>query len=118
MDREALVVDPGPDLAKTPAQTVTVLRELRRFEALERPILLAVSRKDFVGALVERPPGERLAGTLAAVARGVDAGASIVRTHDVAATADFLSVSGALGGGREVPDDLFLDRGLRREGRA
>jgi dihydropteroate synthase len=76
---------------------------------------LAVSRKDFVGALTGRPPRERLAGTLAAVGAGVDAGAAIVRVHDVAATVDFLKVRAALVGEQPVPADLRLAGDLRRE---
>jgi dihydropteroate synthase len=112
---DQIVVDPGPDFAKTPAETVTVLRSLGSLAALGHPVLLAVSRKDFVGALVGRPPRERLAGTLAAVGAGVDAGASIVRVHDVAATVDFLAVRAALTGERSVSEDLRLAEHLRRE---
>jgi dihydropteroate synthase len=112
---DQIVVDPGPDFAKTPAETVTVLRSLRLLADLGRPVLLAVSRKDFVGALTGRPPRERLAGTLAAVGAGLDAGASIIRVHDVAATVDFLAVRAALAGERSVPEDLRLAEHLRRE---
>jgi dihydropteroate synthase len=99
---EQLVLDPGPDFAKTPAQTVAVLRRLDALRELGRPLLLAVSRKDFVGALTGRPAVGRGAGTLAALAHGVDAGASILRVHDVAAAADFLAVRAALRGERDV----------------
>ena len=63
------MLDPGPDFAKTPAQTVAVLRRLDALHALGRPVLLAVSRKDFLGAITGRGPRERGAGTLAAVGR-------------------------------------------------
>ena len=53
---EQMLLDPGPDFGKTPAQTVEVLRELSRFHELGLPLLLAASRKDFVGALTGRPP--------------------------------------------------------------
>ncbi len=96
VDPEQLLLDPGPDFAKTPEQTVAMLRRLDALHALGRPLLLAISRKDFVGALTGRPPRERLAGTLAALAHGVDAGAHIVRVHDIAAAADFLEVWTAL----------------------
>jgi len=99
---EQIVLDPGPDFAKTPAQTVAVLRRLDAVVALGRPVLLAVSRKDFVGALTGRGPRERGAGTLAAVGHGLDAGAHILRVHDVAAAADFLAVRAALRGEREL----------------
>jgi dihydropteroate synthase len=100
MDPEQLLLDPGPDFAKTPAQTVAVLRRLQVLHALGRPILLAVSRKDFIGAITGRPPRDRLAGTLAALAAGVDAGAQVLRVHDVAAARDFLAVREVLRGER------------------
>jgi dihydropteroate synthase len=112
---EQLVVDPGPDFAKTPEQTVAALRALPALAELGRPILLAVSRKDFVGALTGRRPADRAAGTLAALAHGVDAGARLLRVHDVAAAADFLSVRAALRGEVPVSPDLELAEGLRRE---
>ena len=101
--REQLVLDPGPDFAKTPAQTVAVLRELDRLHALGRPLLLAVSRKYFLGAITGRPPAERLAGTLAAATWAADAGAAILRVHDVAAVRDALAVRAVLDGHDEVP---------------
>jgi dihydropteroate synthase len=115
VDDERLIVDPGPDFAKTPAQTVETLRGLDRLAELGRPVLLAVSRKDFVGALTGRAPREREAGTLAAVGAGVDAGAAIVRVHDVAATVDFLAVRAALAGERPVDPALRLPDELRRQ---
>jgi dihydropteroate synthase len=114
---EQLVLDPGPDFGKTPAQTVDVLRALPRLHALGRPVLLAVSRKDFIGAITMRPPRERLAGTLAAIGHGVDAGAHILRVHDVAEVAEFLSVRAALAGETPVDSELRLPLDLRRETR-
>jgi dihydropteroate synthase len=115
---EQIVLDPGPDFGKTPAQTVDVLRALPGLHALGRPLLLAVSRKDFIGAITLRPPRERLAGTLAAVDFGVDAGAHILRVHDVADVADFLAVRAALAGETEVDSGLNLPVDLRREPRS
>lgn len=110
---ESIVLDPGPDFAKTPGETVETLRALPRVTELGRPVLLAASRKDFVGAITGRAPRERLAGTLAALAEGLDAGASILRVHDVADVADFLAVRAALRGESPLPDALPED--LRRE---
>ncbi len=110
---EQLLLDPGPDFAKTPAQTIAVLRRFGELHALGRPLLLAVSRKDFVGALTGRGPGDRLAGTLAATSFGVDAGAHVLRVHDVAPTAEFLRVRAALRGELEVDAGLMLDDVLR-----
>jgi dihydropteroate synthase len=114
---EQMVLDPGPDFGKTPHQTVLVLRDLPRLVALGRPVLLAVSRKDFVGAVTGRPPRERGAGTLAALAYGAAAGARLLRVHDVAAARDFLEVWAVLTGEAELPSDAVLAEGLRREGR-
>jgi dihydropteroate synthase len=100
LPEERIVLDPGPDFAKTPAQTVAVLRRLDAVRALGRPVLLAASRKDFLGAITGRPPAQRDAATLAALAYGVDAGAAILRVHDVAGAADFLAVRAVLRGER------------------
>jgi dihydropteroate synthase len=115
VNAEQLVFDPGIDLAKTPAQSVEVLHRLGELRALGRPLLLAVSRKDFVGSLTGRPPRQRLAGTLAALGEVVDRGASILRVHDVAAARDYLSVRTAVRGEVPVAADLRLAEALRRE---
>jgi dihydropteroate synthase len=101
---DQIVLDPGPDFAKTPRETVAVLRSLDRLQALGRPLLLAISRKYFLGAITGRPPAERLAATLAAAAWAVDAGAAILRVHDVGAVRDLLAVKAVLEGRAEVPD--------------
>ena len=80
-----------------------VLRALDRLRALGRPLLLAVSRKYFVGAITGRPPAERLAGTIAASLWAARAGAAILRVHDVAAVRDALAVDAVLEGRAEVP---------------
>jgi dihydropteroate synthase len=110
---EQIVLDPGPDFAKTPAQTVEVLRALPRLHALGRPLLLAISRKYFLGAITGRPPAERLAATLAAAAWAVDAGAAILRVHDVAAVRDLLAVKAVLDGRAEVPEFDAMDEELK-----
>jgi dihydropteroate synthase len=112
---EQLIIDPGPDFAKTPAQTIALLADVERLHELGRPLLMAISRKDFIGALTSRGPRERLAGTLAALAHGVDAGAHIFRLHDIAAAADYLAVRAALAGAVEPRRDLALAEELRHE---
>ncbi|WP_292516852.1 dihydropteroate synthase [Methanoculleus sp.] len=67
-------------------------RNFERFSAFGRPVLAAVSRKTFIGDLLERVPEERLAGSLALTAMLVERGAAIVRSHDVGETADLLQV--------------------------
>jgi dihydropteroate synthase len=110
---EQLIFDPGIDLGKRPAESVELLRRLPELAELGRPLLLAVSRKDFVGALTGRNPAARDAGTLAAVGAAADGGAAILRVHDVAGTRDYLAVRAALANG--AAPDLRLDNGLRRE---
>jgi dihydropteroate synthase len=79
-----------------------------------RPLLLAISRKDALGAITRRGPRERLAATLAALADGADRGAHVARVHDVRDAADFLAVRGALRGEVPVQRDLQLPESLRR----
>ena len=115
MRPEQLILDPGPDFAKTPAQTIELLAHVERLHELERPLLMAISRKDFIGALTGRPPRERLAGTLAALAHGVQHGAHIFRVHDVQAAADFLAVRAALAGESQPSRDLALSEEIRHQ---
>ncbi len=112
---DQLMLDPGPDFGKTPAQTVEVLRALPELQAFARPLLLAVSRKDFIGALTCRPPRARLAGTLAALEHGIRAGAHMARVHDVGAAADYIAVRDALRGATAIDASLRLEDALRRE---
>lgn len=112
---EQLIVDPGPDFAKTPAQTIRLLAEVGRLHELGLPLLMAISRKDFIGALTGRAPRARLAGTLAALSHGVAHGAHIFRIHDVAAAADFLAVRAVLALEVDVGRDLALSEEIRYE---
>jgi dihydropteroate synthase len=112
---EQILLCPGPDMGKDPAQTIELLRRLGELAALGRPLLLAVSRKDFVGALTDTRPRDRLAGTLAAIAHGIARGGRVLRVHDVAAVRDFLTVRAALEGEVDVADDLRLADELRWE---
>jgi dihydropteroate synthase len=110
---DQLIVDPGPDFSKTPSQSIELLAGIGTLHELQRPLLLAASRKDFIGALTRRAPRDRLGGTLAAVAHGVARGAHIFRVHDVSAVVDFLTVSAALAGDAGVPRGLALSEELR-----
>jgi dihydropteroate synthase len=104
MGEESIVVDPGPDFAKSPAQTVDVLRAFDRLTALGHPVLAAISRKYFLGAVTGRPPDRRLGATVAAALWAAEAGAAMLRVHDVAEVADALAVREVLRGKREVPE--------------
>lgn len=115
VDLGSIIVDPGPDFSKTPHQTVEVLRNLSSVEALGRPLLLALSRKDFIGAITGRRPADRLAGTLGAIAALGARGNYIYRVHDVGYVKDFFEVWAVLEGRRTIPRELELPLHLRRE---
>lgn len=115
MRPEGLILDPGPDFGKTPAQTVTVLRGLSQVRSLGRPVLLAVSRKDFLGAILERRPLGRDAGTTAALAWLAADGGNIARVHDVRSACDAVRVVEVLSGRRDIAAGYRLDEALRHE---
>jgi dihydropteroate synthase len=112
---DSIVVDPGVDFTKTPVQTLELLRNLGPVLALGRPMLLALSRKDFIGALTGRPPAQRDPGTLGAIAALRPVPGQILRVHDVAGTVDLLKVLDAVSGATPIPSDLALDERLRHQ---
>jgi dihydropteroate synthase len=75
-------------------------RNFERFSSFDRPLLAAISRKTFIGMLLDRPPEDRLAGSLAVTVWLLQKGASVVRTHDVAATVDAIRVFERMGKNR------------------
>lgn len=94
--RERILIDPGFGFGKTLEHNLALLRGLERLTASGLPVLVGISRKSMIGALVERGVGERLAGSLAAAVLAVVKGARIIRAHDVAATVDALKVASAV----------------------
>jgi dihydropteroate synthase len=110
---DATIVDPGPDFTKTPHQTLGLLQHIDRVRALGRPVLMALSRKDFLGAITGKPPAGRDAATHAAIALLASAPGSIVRVHDVAATRDVLDTANALAGRITIDPDFRLTDQLR-----
>ncbi|MGB8308600.1 MAG: dihydropteroate synthase [Methanoregula sp.] len=93
------VLDPGIGIW-TPHRSIgddwELCRNFERFHCFDRPVLAAVSRKTFIGMLLNRDPEDRLPGTLAVTMKLLGKGASIVRVHDVAATRDVMMVSAYL----------------------
>jgi dihydropteroate synthase len=81
--RDAIVLDPGIGFGKTVAQNLQLIARLDEIKTLGFPLLLGPSRKSFIGYTLDLPPEERLEGTLAALAVGIQRGADIVRVHDV-----------------------------------
>ena len=90
--RERIVADPGFGFGKTAAHNFELLRRLEEFSALGVPLLAGWSRKSTLGKLTGRPAGERLAGSLAAALLALQAGATILRVHDVKETRDVVAV--------------------------
>ena len=80
---ENIILDPGVGFGKTVAQNLQLVNQLDQFKTMGFPILLGTSRKSFIGYTLDLPPEERLEGTAATVAIGIDRGADIVRVHDV-----------------------------------
>jgi dihydropteroate synthase len=94
--RDRLVVDPGIGFGKRLEHNLALLAGLPALTSLGWPVLIGVSRKSMFGALLGRAVDERVAGGVAMATAAVLAGASIVRTHDVAATVDAVKVAVAL----------------------
>jgi dihydropteroate synthase len=94
---DAIVLDPGIGFGKTLAHNLELLAKLDVVANLGYPILVGVSRKGFIGALLDGAgPADRLHGTAAAVALAVAHGARILRVHDVAAMRDVVAVAAAV----------------------
>ncbi len=98
---ERLVVDPGFGFGKTLRHNLTLLARLDTFQVLGMPLLVGISRKRMLGELTGREMEDRMPAGLAAHLLAVERGARIVRTHDVAPTADALKVWLAV---REIGD--------------
>jgi dihydropteroate synthase len=94
--RHRIIVDPGFGFGKTLQHNLRLMRELRHFCELGCPLLVGVSRKSMLGAILGKPPRERLYGGLALAALAVAQGAAIIRTHDVAATLDAVKTAHAV----------------------
>jgi dihydropteroate synthase len=99
--RDAIVLDPGVGFGKGLEHNMTLLRELPRLVALGSPLLVGVSRKSFIGRILERDTEERLYGSLGLAALAASMGARIIRTHDVAPTRDAIRMVSAVLQGRQ-----------------
>ncbi|MGW8249984.1 MAG: dihydropteroate synthase [Anaerolineales bacterium] len=80
---ERIILDPGIGFGKTVEQNLELLDRLDEIRALGYPVLFGPSRKSFIGFTLDLPPDQRVEGTAAAVAIGIDRGGDIVRVHDV-----------------------------------
>jgi dihydropteroate synthase len=95
--RGRVAVDVGIGFGKTLEHNLTLLARLEEFQRLGRPVVLGVSRKGFIGKLLDRPQGERIAGSLGAACFAVARGAAqVVRVHDVGETRDAVTLCGRI----------------------
>ncbi|MBI1823982.1 MAG: dihydropteroate synthase [Nitrospirae bacterium] len=93
---EQIILDPGIGFGKSLSHNLEILRSLDRFRMLNRPVMIGVSHKSFIGKVLERPIEKRLFGSLAAAAWAQWKGIHIVRVHDVRATRDVLKMIRAI----------------------
>lgn len=96
IDAERIVVDPGIGFGKSVAGNMEIIRRLREFQILNRPVLIGTSRKSFIGAALNREVPDRIFGTAASVSVAMMNGASIFRVHDVMAMRDCVDMIRAI----------------------
>jgi dihydropteroate synthase len=99
---EQIILDPGIGFGKTPGHNLQLLGGLRKFTKLERPLLLGVSRKSFIGKLFGTELAARLPAALASASLAVEAGVQIIRAHEVAETVQALRMTEAILANRKV----------------
>ncbi|WP_366923317.1 dihydropteroate synthase [Metallumcola ferriviriculae] len=78
-----IIIDPGIGFGKDTDQNLEVMRRLKEFQALGKPVLLGTSRKSMIGKTLDLPVSERMEGTAATLTLGISLGIDIVRVHDV-----------------------------------
>ncbi len=106
--KENIILDPGIGFGKRLQDNYEIIRRLREFEKLGRPILVGPSRKSFIGRVLNLPADERIEGTLAAVTAAILNGAHIVRVHDVKAVKRAAVIADHLAG-RSAPAGKNLE---------
>ena len=90
--RDRIIIDPGFGFGKTVEHNINIMKHLDEFVRIGFPVLLGVSRKSTIGAILDRQVNERLPGSLALASMAALAGVKIIRTHDVKATFDVLKI--------------------------
>lgn len=96
--RERLLIDPGFGFGKSLAHNLTLLKHLAEFHALGMPLLVGMSRKSMIGAVLDATLEQRLHGSVAVATMAALHGAQLIRVHDVQATADALKMVAAVSG--------------------
>src|SRR5262249_15429108 len=96
ISRDRIVLDPGIGFGKTPEQSLTAIAGLHRLRDFGLPLLMGLSRKRFINAVVPSAPQDRLRRANWRAPPGGLGGAAIVRVHDVAETVQALRVAAAI----------------------
>ncbi|MFZ2357499.1 MAG: dihydropteroate synthase, partial [Candidatus Omnitrophota bacterium] len=96
VNKEKIIIDPGIGFGKTPLNNLEILKDLKEFKILGRPILIGTSRKSFIGKILHAGIQERLYGTLATSMFAVGNGANILRVHDVKPIKEALKIIGRI----------------------
>ena len=96
IQRERLIVDPGIGFGKRLEDNLAILNNLNALADLGRPVLAGISRKSFIGKILNLDPSERLEGTIAAAVVAVLRGASLLRVHDIQAVKRGVAVAEAI----------------------
>ena len=99
--RDFIILDPGIGFGKSIDDNYKLIRRLKELQALGCPILIGVSRKSFIGNILNLPPEQRLYGTAAASAIAVMNGAHILRSHDVKEMRQVVCIADLIAGQRE-----------------
>ena len=102
VSREQIILDPGIGFGKTVEHNLRLLGAVRDFKGQERPLLVGVSRKSFIGKLLGAELSARLPGALACACMAVAAGVQIIRAHDVAETVQAMRMTEAILAKREA----------------
>jgi dihydropteroate synthase len=89
---DRIIIDPGIGFGKRLQDNLAILRDLRSLHSLGYPVMIGLSRKSFIGMLLDKPVGERLIGTVAAHTLALMNGADILRVHDVAEAVDTVKI--------------------------
>jgi len=98
VEAEKIMIDPGIGFGKTLEHNLEIMRRLDEFSSLGYPLVLGTSRKRFIGAVLDRPVGERLLGTAATVAFAISRGVDVVRIHDVEEMSEVVGMADAMCG--------------------
>ena len=89
---DKIIIDPGIGFGKRLEDNLKIIRELQSFKSLNFPVLIGLSRKSFIGQILDKPVEKRLIGTIVANTVAILNGANIIRVHDVGQTVEMVKI--------------------------